>query len=68
MSDWQKVYQDNLEYRAEIVRAVLEDQELQPVLVNKKDSNYQFGYYEVQVAPDQVMKALKIINDDIKFE
>lgn len=68
MSDWQKVYQDNLEYRAEIVRAVLEDNSMQPVLLNKKDSNYQFGHFEVQVAPDHVIKALKIINEEIKFE
>jgi hypothetical protein len=68
MSDWQKVYQDDLEYRAEIVRAVLEDQELHPVLLNKKDSNYQFGHFEVQVAPEHVIKALKIINEEIRFE
>lgn len=68
MSDWQKVYQDNQEYRAEIVRAVLEDQNLQPVLVNKKDSNYPIGHFEVQVARQHVMKALKIINEEIKFE
>lgn len=68
MRDWQKVYQDSLQYRAEIVKAVLEDNELNPVLLSKKDSAYQFGHYEVMVAPEHVIKALKIINEEIKFE
>lgn len=68
MRDWQKVYQDNLEYRAEIVKAVLEDNEMNPVLLSKKDSTYLFGHFEVHVAPEHVIKALKIINEEIKFE
>lgn len=68
MSDWQKVYQDQQEYRAEIVRAVLSDRACQPVLLNKKDSAYQFGHYEVQVAPEHVIRAIKIINEEIRFE
>jgi len=68
MNNWQKVYSDNQGYRAEIVKAVLEDSGLQPVLVNKKDTSYHFGQFEVFVAPDHVMRAIKIIEDDIKFE
>ena len=67
MSNWQKVFSDKTEYRAEIVKAVLEDNDLQPVLVNKKDSTYHLGQFEVHVAPDKIMKAIKIIRDDIKF-
>lgn len=69
MRDWQSVYRDEQEYRAEIVRAVLDDNDMNPVLLNKKDSAYQFlGHFEVLVAPDHVIKALKIINDEIRFE
>ncbi|MEQ8471546.1 MAG: DUF2007 domain-containing protein [Marinoscillum sp.] len=69
MRDWQSVYRDELEYRAEIVRAVLDDNDMNPVLLNKKDSAYQlFGHFEVLVAPDHIIKALKIINDEIRFE
>jgi hypothetical protein len=67
MSNWQKVFSDNLEYRAEIVRAVLDDKGLNPVLINKKDSTYHFGQFEVHVEPSDVLEALKIIRDDIKF-
>lgn len=68
MRDWQKVYQDNLQYRAEIVKAILEDHQMNPVLLNKKDFAYHFGYFEVLVAPEHVINALKIINEEIEFE
>ncbi len=66
--DWQVVYQNQNEYRAEMVKAILADQEMNPVLVNKRDSAYLLGYFEVMVAPEHVLKAIKIINDDIQFE
>ena len=68
MSNWQKVYEDTSGHRAEIVKAVLEDKDLNPVLVNKKDSAYQFGQFEVHVAPDNVLRAIKTIKDEINFE
>lgn len=68
MTNWQKVYQDNLQHRAEIVRAVLEDNEIPAFVVSKKDSAYQFGHFEVHVDRDDVMKGKKIIEDDIRFE
>tara|TARA_R110002096_G_scaffold188622_1_gene368575 strand:- start:334 stop:537 length:204 start_codon:yes stop_codon:yes gene_type:complete len=67
MSKWQKVFSDNLEYRAEIVKSVLEEKGLKPVLVNKKDSTYHFGQYEVHVETNDVLLAIKIITDDINF-
>jgi hypothetical protein len=68
MALWQKVYEDNQLYRAEIVRAVLDDRGLDPVLINKQDTAYKFGNIEVRVAPDNVIKALKIIKEEISFE
>ncbi len=68
MKGWAKVYKTDLLYRAEMVRSVLQYNDLQAVVVDKKDSNYGFGYYEVHVAADCVMKAIKIIQDDISFE
>ncbi|MEQ9285485.1 MAG: DUF2007 domain-containing protein [Cyclobacteriaceae bacterium] len=67
MSKWQKVFSDRQEYRAEIVKAVLEDNGLKPVLVNKKDSTYHLGQFEVHVEANDVLMALKIIKDDIKL-
>lgn len=68
MDKWQKVYTSDLPYRAEIVKGVLAENKLNPVLINKKDTAYQIGHYEVHVAPEDVLKAIKIIKDDICFE
>ncbi len=68
MDNWQKVYDDTSEHRTSIVKSILEDNDLNPVLINKKDASYQFGSFEVHVAPDNVIKALKIIQDDIDFK
>lgn len=68
MSDWQRVFKDRLEHRAGIVRDVLLDREIEAVIINKKDSLYGFGYFEVQVQADNVILAIKIIQDNINFE
>lgn len=67
MSDWQKVYEDSQAYRAEIVKAVLDDREMNPVIVDKKDSAYQFGHFEIYVAPEYTLRALRIVKEEIKF-
>lgn len=68
MSKWQKVYSSNILHRAEIVKAVLEEHGLKPVIINKKDQLYLFGHYEVHTASEHVIEAIKIIKDDIHFE
>lgn len=68
MSRWVRVYKSNIQHQAEIVKAVLEDNDLAAVVVDKKDRIYHLGYYEVHVVADDVLKAIKIITDDITFE
>ena len=68
MGKWQKVFTTEMVYRAEIVKAVLEENGLIPVIINKKDNAYQIGHYEIHVGPEDVLKAIKIIKDDIRFE
>lgn len=68
MYDWQSVFKDKLEHRAAIVRDVLTDNQLSAVLISKQDSAYLLGYFEVLVSPDHVLKAIKIINEEIRFE
>lgn len=68
MDNWQSVYKDEKQHRTEIVKAVLEDNGMNPVVVNKTISQYGgLGSFEVMVAPDFVMKAIRIIKEDIKF-
>ena len=68
MKGWQKIYSTEMPYRAEIVKLALERQDFNPVLLNKKDSSYLFGNYEVYVAPRHVLNAIKIISDELRFE
>lgn len=66
---WQKIYSDALEHRVHIVRDVLNDHGINSVIINKKNSAYNnFGLFELQVTPDNVIRAIKIITDDISFK
>jgi hypothetical protein len=68
MDSWQKVYSCPQEHRAGMVHLLLEEMNFKPVLVNKRDTIYQIGYYEVYVAPKFVLRAIKILEDEISFE
>ncbi len=68
MSNWVSVYSTQAAHRAEIVKAVLEEEGLSPVIVNKKDSSYKFGFYEVYVAQEEALQAANLINNEIEFE
>lgn len=48
----------------QIVQAVLEDQGIRSIAVNKKDRAYLFGTIELYVHPEQVIRALQIINKE----
>lgn len=68
MDNWEVVYRSGIMYRAEIVKGVLEQSEIQSIIVSKKDSNYHFGHFEVMVPREHIIRAIKIIKDDIKLE
>jgi len=64
---WKTVYKTENSQRAEIVKAILAEKGLSPVVINKKDSAYLFGLMGVQVNVEEVLTAIRII-EDIKFE
>jgi hypothetical protein len=68
LNDWVKVFEINNLYRAEIIKGVLEENEIETVVIPKKDSMYQIGNFHIMVHSDDFLKALNIINEDIKFE
>jgi len=52
-----------------IVNDILEDRGINSVILKKKDSSYNnFGRYELNVDSNDVIKAMKIISDEIDFE
>ena len=66
---WQKVFSDASEHRVQIVSKVLEDRGINSVIVNKKNSAFNnFGDFELQVTPDNVIQAIRIITSDISFK
>lgn len=69
MATWKRVYKTKDRVKAEIVKDVLEDRGISAVLVNKQDSSYVIlGEFEIHVPVDNIMEAIKIINDDINFK
>ncbi len=59
--DWVKIYTSSDFYKAEIVRQVLIDHEIEAVLMNKQDTSYKFGEVHVNVPNQHFQQALEII-------
>ena len=69
MGNWSKVYESKKPYRAEMVMDILEQEGIKAIVLDRKDSAYYiFGQLEVHVKAEEVLNALKIIEDDIKFK
>lgn len=69
--NWKKVYASKNQIEAEIVRSILEERQLLPVLMNKTDSSYGSsidGEFEIYVNAEVLLKALNIIANEIQFE
>ena len=59
--DWVNIYSSTLVNDIEIVKAVLADNDIHAIDINKKDSSYLFGEIEVYVNQNDVLKAKQII-------
>ncbi len=68
MSDWETVYESDVLVRVEIVKGILENEGFEVVRLNTKDSSYLIGTYELKVKNENVLKAIQIIENEIKFE
>ena len=64
---WESIFETENPQRAEIVKSILEKKGFQPVIINKKDSAYLFGLMQIQVSQEEVLLAIKEL-EDIKFE
>ncbi len=62
--DWKQVFLTGEAYRAEIAKELLENNEIESVILNQKDSTYiTFGDIEVYVHEKDVEKAIQILKD-----
>jgi hypothetical protein len=64
-NNWTLVYTSNKLYEANILKELLEDNDIDAFVINKQDSTYHFGDVEVYTKPEDVMKAKVLIE---KFE
>ena len=69
MENWIKVFEDGMQVRAEIVKGILIENEIQAVVLNKKETIYQiFGTYEVLVKREDAMNATKLIQKSTNLQ
>ena len=61
---WMKIYTSTEEYQAEVIKSLLENNGLRPVLLDRKDDEFRLGNAEVYVAPEEAEKALQIIREN----
>jgi len=57
MNDWKRIYSTPLQHLALMVESALEQANFHPVVINKKDTSYHFGFYEIFVAPQEAEEA-----------
>ncbi len=61
MDHWISVYETDQLYRAELTKDILNNEEVDAVILNRKDSSYHFGSIQVMVPPEDREKAAKIV-------
>ena len=61
-SDWVKIFTSTNFHEATIVKAMLNDHEIEVVLLNKQDSSYlNFGEIELYIHPQHFDQAIELI-------
>ncbi len=61
---WIKVYESDEEYQAVLIRELLENHGLHPVLMDKKDDEFRIGHAEVYVSNEEIDKAREVIESN----
>ncbi len=61
---WEKIFSTAQPYQAEVAKQILEENGIQAVVINKKDSSYlAFGEAEVYVKQEDVIRAKQYIKN-----
>jgi hypothetical protein len=59
--NWVKIFSTSANYKAEFIHGLLLENDINAVIVNKKDSSYLFGEVEIYVNSEDVIMAKHII-------
>jgi hypothetical protein len=62
-NDWVVIFTTSKQYEAEIINGLLSENEIESVVVNKQDSSYLFGEYELFVNRDDILRAKTLIQN-----
>ena len=61
--NWVKIYSSVHIHKVEIIQALLKEDEIDSIILNKRDSTYLFGEIELYVAVENVLKSKQIISN-----
>ena len=64
MKDWVCIFTSQKLQEAEMINGVLAFNEINGVVINKQDSSYMFGEYEVYVHREDVVKAKFVLKEN----
>lgn len=66
-SNWALIYSTGNPYKSELLKGLLEENNIISVIINKQDSSYHFGELELYVKPEDVVQAKRIISANEEF-
>jgi hypothetical protein len=61
--NWILIFSTTDLYKAELIKGMLNENEINAVVVNKKDSSYLFGEAEVYVMSEDVLKSRHLLKE-----
>lgn len=60
--NWTKIFTSSENYKIELLKGLLAENDIRAISINKKDSAYLFGEIELYVPFDQSLKARQILS------
>jgi hypothetical protein len=62
-NDWVVIFTTSKQYEAEMINGLLSENEIESVVVNKQDSAYLFGEFELYVNRNEILRAKTLIQN-----
>ena len=59
--NWVKIFSTSAHYKAELLKGLLLENDIEAIIFNKQDSAYLFGELELYVHMDNAIKAQRLI-------
>lgn len=64
VENWIKVFESSEEYKSVLVVELLEQNDLHPVMYDRRDDQFMIGRAEVFVAPEEAEQARKVLSEN----